>query len=87
MTDKSKRRPDERPWLGSGQDSGAPRDSSLPADGEVESAFINTEAVPLSGPETGEAPGTVPPGPAIPSPLLLSDKLQPAGLTPPSASR
>jgi len=86
MTDKSKRRPEEPTWPGSGQDSGAPRDSSLPADSEVESAFNTTEAIPLSGLEADEAPGATPPGPSVPSQLLLSEKLQPADLIPPKPS-
>jgi len=86
MTDKSKRRPEERPWSGSGQDSGTPRDSSLPADSEVESAFNTTEAAPLSSLEADAVPGLAQPEPAVPSPLLLSEKLLPAELIPPKLS-
>jgi eukaryotic-like serine/threonine-protein kinase len=86
MTDKPKRRPEERPWPGSGQDSGTPRDSSLPADGGVEPEFIKTEAAPLYTVETGEAPGAISPAPL---PLVMpitpmSDPLTPADSQPPS---
>ncbi|HET7866781.1 MAG TPA: serine/threonine-protein kinase, partial [Burkholderiaceae bacterium] len=86
MTDKSKRRPEERPRQGSGQDAGPPRDSSLPADGEVEPDFIKTEAAPLYTVDTSEAPGAASPAPLpLVTPVTpMSDPLNPADSQPPS---